>query len=89
MIFSQNGYVLIDFNRNICPNRSGMLPEHSQTLLGHFWEKHLFTKNDDFYRPALFAKVDLIWRIRPIRMRQNAHILMPILSCVHPTLLKT
>ena len=37
-----NTYVLGDFRQNwlnIGPNRSGMPPDHSWTLLGHFWKK--------------------------------------------------
>ena len=29
------------------PNKPGMLPDHSQTLLVHFWEKTVLTKNDN------------------------------------------
>ena len=46
----------------------GTLPDHSQTLLGHFLGKSFFDKNDDLCWKTLFAKVDLIWRIRQIRM---------------------
>ena len=43
------------------PNRPGMLPEHSQTLLGHFWEKLFFTKHDDlFVILHSFAKIGQI-----------------------------
>ena len=41
---------LFDFNRNglnIDPKRSGMSPDHSQTLLGHFREKSFFVQNVD------------------------------------------
>ena len=30
---------------NMGPNRSGMLPAHSQTLLGHFWENTFFSEH--------------------------------------------
>ena len=42
-----NNYVLGDFRQNLSnmgPNRSGMPPEHSQTLLGHFWKNSFFVK---------------------------------------------
>ena len=42
-----NNYFLGDFRQNwlnMGPDRSGMLPEHSQTLLGHFW-KNRFSDN--------------------------------------------
>ena len=84
--------MLIDFNGNglnIGPDRSGMPPDHSQTLLGDFWKKLFFAKNADFLGTTLFAKIDLIWQLWAKCLRQNARILMPVLSCVHPTLLKT
>ena len=40
-------YVVRDFHVVVClngtnmgPTRSGMVPDHSQTLLGHFWKTH-------------------------------------------------
>ena len=32
------------------PDSSGMPPEHSQTLLGHFWTNHLFGKKTDIMK---------------------------------------
>ena len=39
------------------PDGSGMLPEHSRTLLGHFWETYVVAKNDDSFSQTLFAKI--------------------------------
>ena len=39
--------IVDDFRKNgsnMTRNRLGMPPEHSQTLLGHFWEKSFFNK---------------------------------------------
>ena len=41
------------------PDRSGMPPDHSQTLLGHFWKKILFGQNVDFVLNVSFCKNQL------------------------------
>ena len=49
-----NDFVLGDFRLfcqnclDIGPRRSGMLPDHSQTLLGHLFETTFFIRNNDF-----------------------------------------
>ena len=67
----------------------------SQTPPRHFWvtfgTNHFFTKTSknhetprclktDFRRKTVSSKVDLIWQLRPIRLRQNARILILFLS---------
>ena len=74
---------------NIGPGRSGMPPDHSQTLLDDFWKKICFNENADFLETTLFAKIDLIWQLWAKCFRQNARILTYFLSGFHPTLLKT
>ena len=84
-------YISIDFNGNclnIGPGRSGVPPDHSQTLLGDFC-KIVPAKNIDFLGTTHFAKIDLIWQLWAKCLRQNVRLFMPVLSYFHPTLLKT
>ena len=64
-----------------------MLPDHSQTLLAHVWEKN--DKNGDVCGNTIFAKSNLIWHLWPKCLRQSARILILSFSRVHPNLAYT
>ena len=66
----------------MAPDGSGMLPDHSQTFLGYFFLKSVTRKKMllSLCVETLFAKVDLVWQLWPIRLRQNTRTLILFLS---------
>ena len=77
ILFCQNGL-------NIGPTGLGM-PRALPDTFGSFLVKICPARNVDCWLKCLRAKVDLIWRIRQIRMRQHARILIICLSCFTQT----
>ena len=74
-----NNYVLGDFRQNgsnMGPDRSGMPPEHSQTLLGHFWKNSFFVKNLEICQKnretSTGWKTTLFWEIIQIKKTRIA-----------------
>ena len=68
-LFCQNGL-------DIGPNRSGMPPDHSQTLLGHFLRKSFFislAKCPENYETSTGRKtVFFVWLIETLKKKQRA-----------------
>ena len=74
-----NNYVLFDFHQNgsnTGPHKSGMPPEHSQTLLGHFWKRAFFVKNPKNWRKIMEMstgrKTVFVWEIMEIKKTRIA-----------------
>ena len=68
------------------PNKSGMLPGHSQTFMRHVrLKKHASLKM--FFaienKKTIVAKVDLTWQLWHVLLKNNAHTLNIFLSCGH------
>ena len=58
------------------PDRSGMPPEHSQTLLGHFWKNSFFVKNlekcSKNHEMSTGRKTDFFWETMKIKKTRIA-----------------